>query len=140
MNKTLESIRGSWLTRDSEVAKASSNCLRQAVDKIPVELRDSVDTVIDWAERNEEWNDLIIECAAKNSAAKFEEIQFIETQIKGLIDAIRATKDVESIKALRTVARETIERMSERKHREELKRLDESMKFQTSLPTNPKTS
>jgi hypothetical protein len=139
MNKTLESIRGSWLTRDREIAESSRNYLRQA-DNIPLELRDRVDIVLEWAERTQKWNDIIIDVAVKHSAEKFEEVQFIETQINALIDPIRATKDVESIKQLRAVTRETLERMYERKHQHELKRLAESMAFQTSLATNPKTS
>ena len=39
------------------------------------------------------------------------EIIFLEAQIKILIQTIRVTKDVDSIRALRTITRETIERM-----------------------------
>jgi len=53
------------------------------------------------------------------------EIIFLVTQIKGLIQAIRVTKDVDSMRALRTVAPETIERMEERNHQQELNRLQE---------------
>ena len=44
------------------------------------------------------------------------EIIFLEAQIKILIQTIRVPKDVDSIRALRTITRETIERMEERKH------------------------
>jgi len=141
MNKTLESVRGSWITRDSEVAEECRNHLRQSIDKIPTELRESFQIVLDWAETTEQWDDLIIDCTAKHLEERFKEVQFVETQIKGLIDAIRSTKDVESINALRAVTRETLERMNERKHLQELKNLEDSMKFQASLsPTNPKTA
>ena len=53
------------------------------------------------------------------------EIIFLEAQIKILIQAIRVTKDVESIRQLRATTRETIGRMEERKRQEELKRLQE---------------
>jgi len=45
--------------------------------------------------------------------------------MKILIQAIRVTKDVESIRQLRLTTRETIERIEERKREEELKRLQE---------------
>jgi hypothetical protein len=49
----------------------------------------------------------------------------LEAQIKILIQVIRLTKDVESIRMLRAITRETIERMEERKREEELKQLQE---------------
>jgi hypothetical protein len=51
------------------------------------------------------------------------EVVFLEGQIKVLIDAIRLTRTVDSIPQLRTVARETIERMRDRKCQEEQQRL-----------------
>jgi len=51
-----------------------------------------------------------------------------------LIGAIRVTKDVDSIKALRAVTRETIERMEERKRQEELKRLQGTSVTTVALP------
>jgi hypothetical protein len=54
------------------------------------------------------------------------QIIFLEAQIKALIQAIRVTKDVNSIRRLRAVTRETIERMRDRKRQEELKRLPSS--------------
>ena len=51
----------------------------------------------------------------QRSVRHVEEIMFLEAQIKVLIQAIRVTKDVDSIRALRVIARETIERMQERK-------------------------
>jgi hypothetical protein len=50
MNKTLETIRGSWLTRDRETAEAIRNSLRDSVDQIPVYLRENLLSVLDWAE------------------------------------------------------------------------------------------
>ena len=67
----------------------------------------------------------IIDGACKDSERRMNEIIFWEAQIKILIQAIRVTKDVDSIRSLRAVTRETIERMEERKHQEELKRLQE---------------
>jgi len=68
---------------------------------------------------------MIIDGAAKDSDRYMNEIIFLVTQIKGLIQAIRMTKDVDSMRVLRTVTRETIERMEERKHQQELNRLQE---------------
>ena len=54
------------------------------------------------------------------------EIIFLEAQITILIQAIRVTKDVDSIRALRAITRETMERMEQRKREEALKRLNEA--------------
>jgi hypothetical protein len=60
------------------------------------------------------------------------EIMFLEAQIKVLIQAIRVTKDIESIQTLRAVARETIERMRDRKYQEEQERLAEELATRNS--------
>ncbi len=125
MNKILETIRGSWITRDHEIAEANREYLRTVTDQIPAELREKVLNVLDWSERTEQWSDIIIDGACKDSDRRLNEIIFLEAQIKTLIQAIRVTKDVESIRALRATTRETIERMEERKRQEELKRLQE---------------
>jgi len=125
MNKTLETIRSSWITRDREAAETDRSILRNSVDQIPTDLREKFRSVLDWAERTEQWSDIIIDGACKDSDRRMNEIIFLEAQIKGVIQAIRVTKDVDSIRALRATTRETIERMEERKHQEELKRLQE---------------
>ena len=125
MNKVLETIRGSWITRDHEIAEANREYLRNALDQIPTDLREKFLSVLDWAERTEWWSDIIIDGACKDSDRHLNEIMFLEAQIKVLIQAIRVTKDVESIQALRATTRETIERMEDRKREEELKRLQE---------------
>jgi hypothetical protein len=125
MNKTLETIRGSWITRDHEIAEANREYLRTVTDQIPTELRENFLNVLEWSERTEQWSDIIIDGACKDSDRRINEIIFLETQLKILIHAIRVTKDADSIRALRAVTRETIERMEERKRQEELKRLQE---------------
>jgi hypothetical protein len=123
MNKTLETIRGSWTTRDREIAEANREYLRSAIDQIPHELREKFLSVIEWAESTEQCADIIIDGACRDSDRHLKEIMFLEAQIKGLIQAIRVTKDVASIRALRATTRETIERMEERNRQEELKRI-----------------
>src|SRR5229473_8296164 len=125
MNKILETIRGSWITRDREIAEANREYLRTVLDQIPGDLREKFLNVLDWSERTEQWSDIIIDGACKDSDRRLNEIIFLEAQIKILIQVIRVTKDVESIRALRATARETIERMEERKRQEELERLHE---------------
>ena len=125
MNQILETIRGSWITRGHEIAEANREYLRTVIDQIPADLRDKFLNVLDWSERTEKWSDIIIDGACKDSDRRLNEIVFLEAQIKILIQAIRVTKDVESIRALRATTRETIERMEERKRQEELKRLQE---------------
>ncbi|SRR6266851_289688 len=123
MNKALETIRGSWITRDHEIAEANREYLRTVIDQIPADLQEKFLNVLDWAERTEKWTDIIIDGACKDSDRRMNEIIFLEAQIKILIQAIRVTKDADSIRSLRAVTRETIEQMQERKRQEELKRL-----------------
>jgi hypothetical protein len=125
MNKTLETIRGSWITRDREIAEANREYLRTVLDRIPADLREKFLNVLEWSERTEKWSDIIIDGACKDSDRRFNEIIFLESQMKVLIQAIRVTKDVESIRALRATTRETIDRMEERKRQEDQKRLQE---------------
>ena len=125
MNKTLETIRGSWLTRETETAEANREVLRNSIDQIPANLREKFLSIVDWADRIEASADVILDGAVKDWDRLTSENNFLEAQIKILIQAIRVTKDVDSIRALRAVTRETIKRMEERKHQEELKRLQE---------------
>src|SRR5216683_3062113 len=125
MNKTLETIRGSWITRDRETAEANRDILRNSIDRIPVDLREKFLNVLEWSERTEQWSDIIIDGACKDSDRRINEIMFVEAQIKILVQVIRVTKDVDSIRTLRAITRETIERMEVRKRQEELKRLQE---------------
>ena len=112
MNETLETIRGSWIMRDRETAEASRNILPKSIDQIPADLREKLLSVIEWAERIEQSSDVILDGSARDSVRHVEEIMFLEAKIKALI---RVTKDVDSIRALRVTARETIERTQERK-------------------------
>jgi len=125
MNKTLETIRGSWITRDRETAEANRAVLRDSIDQIPPDLREKLVSIVEWADRIELCNDIIVDGSAKDSDRRLNQIIFLEAQIKILIQAIRLTKDVESIRQLRLTTRETIERMEERKREEDLKRLQE---------------
>jgi hypothetical protein len=123
MNKVLETIRGSWITRDRETAEANRTVLCDSIDQIFADLREKFLSIVDWADRIELWNDIIVDGSAKDSDRLTNEIVFLEAQIKILIRAIRITKDVESIRQLRATTRDTIERMEERKREEESKRL-----------------
>jgi hypothetical protein len=125
MNKTLETIRGSWVTRDREAAITNRAILRNSTDQIPVDLRDKFLSVLDWAERTEQFSDLVLDEACNESYWRLNEIVFLEKQIKILIQAIRETKDVDSIRQLRATTRETIERIEERKREEKSNRLQE---------------
>jgi hypothetical protein len=123
MNKILETMRGSWITRDREIAETNREYLHSAAVQIPADLRDKLRIVLEWADMIEKSNDVIIDGACKDSDRYLNEIIFLEEQIKVLVQAIRVTKNVDSIQALRTTTRETIERMEKRKCEEELKRL-----------------
>ena len=125
MNKILETIRGSWITRDRETAEANRGILRNSIDQLPADLREKFLSIVEWADRIELWNDIIVDGSAKDSDRRLNEIIFLESQMKILIQAIRVTKDAESIRQLRATTGETIERMEERKREEDLKRLQE---------------
>jgi hypothetical protein len=125
MNKTLETIRGSWITREHEIAEANREYVCSAADQIPADLREKFLSVLEWSARTEHSSDIIIDGACKDSDRHMNEIIFLEAQIKILIQTIRVTKDVDSIRMLRATTRDTIERMEERKHQEELKGLQE---------------
>jgi len=124
MNKTLETIRGSSITRDREAAETNRTILRNSLDQIPIDLRQKFLSVLDWAERTEQFSDLVLDEACNESYWRLNEIAFLKKQIKILIQAIRETR-VDSIQQLRAITRETIERIKERKREEELKRLQE---------------
>jgi hypothetical protein len=100
----------------------------------PAEVRDKFRSVLAWADNIEEWNDVIIDGSCKESDRRIQEIMFLEEQIKILIQAIRVTKDVDSIRALRATTRETIERMEVRKREEDFKRLQEESAVFTPPP------
>ena len=121
MNKTLETIRGSWITRAHEIAEANHQYVRSAADQIPADLREKFLSIAEWVEHTEEWSDKIIDGACTDSDRRVNEIMFLGAQIKILIEPIRLTKDVDSIRRLRTVTREAIERIEERKREEKLK-------------------
>jgi hypothetical protein len=137
MNKSLESVRGSWITRDREIAEANREFLRSAGEQIPADLHEKIISIVEWAERIEQSNDVIVDAMCKDSDRSGSEIMFLEAQIKILIEAIRVTKDVESIKALRTVTRETIERMREHTFKEEQERLQAELALRGTVATSP---
>jgi hypothetical protein len=76
MNKTLETIRGSWITRDRETAEANRAILHNSLDQIPADLREKFLSVLDWAERTEAWSGIIIDGACQDSDRHLNEIIF----------------------------------------------------------------
>lgn len=72
-----------------------------SMDQSSADIRHKLLSVLKWAEQTEQQHS--------------QEITFLEAQIEGLLKAIRATKDVDSIARLRITARETVERIHERK-------------------------
>ncbi|SRR6266849_9096787 len=127
MNKTLETIRGSWITRDRETAEANRIVLHNSLDQIPTDLREKILPVLEWADSIEASSDMLLDVSVKYEERQINEIIFLEGQIRGLIGAIRQTKHIDSIRQLRTVARDTIERMRDRKNQEERERLADEL-------------
>ena len=135
MNKTLETIRGSWITRDRETTEANRVILHNSIDQIPASVREKILPVLEWSDRIEASSDILLDVSVKYEEQKINEIIFLDAQIKGLIDAIRQTKDIDSIRQLRTVARQTVERMRDHKNQEERERLADEL-----ASHNPSTS
>jgi hypothetical protein len=96
-----------------------SSCMggyqRTVIDRTPADVREKFLSVLEWAENTKSWNDAMIDRACKDSDRRINEVMFFEAQIKVLIQAIRVTKDVDSIRQFRATTRETIERIRERK-------------------------
>jgi hypothetical protein len=123
MNKTLETIRGSWITRDREAAEANRDILRNSITQIPAGLREKFVSVLKWVDSIEASTDTLLNATTKHEEKQIGEILFLEKEFKTLIDAIRQTKDADSIPGLRTSARESIGRIQDHKLREEQTRL-----------------
>jgi uncharacterized protein YktA (UPF0223 family) len=135
---TFDAQAATWISTDREAAATNRAVLRDSINQIPADLREKVLTVVDWAERAEQFSDLVLDEACNESYRRLNEIVFLKKQIKILTQAIRETKDVDSIRALRTITRETIERIKERKREEELKRLQEQERAAFACPgTSP---
>jgi hypothetical protein len=123
MNKTLETIRGSWITRDREAAEANRNILRKSIDQIPAELSERFVSIVEWAHRMEVSSDMLLDVSVKYEEAQINEILFLEAQIKKLLQGIQQIKDIDSIKTLRQIARDTIDLIGDHKLKQEQARL-----------------
>ena len=132
MNNFFEPLRGSWITRDRERADENRNYIRSVAEKLPTEVRETMLSIVDRAESREQFCDMAIAVTGKDASRQTQKIMFLESQIKGLIQAIRSGKDTES---LRAVARETVERLRERAYREEQERMHASSSRSASLPS-----
>jgi hypothetical protein len=130
MNKSLESIRGSWITRDRENAEQNRNFVRSMAEQIPTEVREKILSIVERAEQTEKFCDLVIDVTGRDTDNHIQEIMFLESHIMVLISEIRSAHDL----ALREIASETIQRMQDRAYQEEQKRL--SLTYHS---TNPQT-
>ncbi len=137
MNKALETIQGSWITRDREAAEANRVILHDSLDQIPTNLRETFLSVLEWADRIDASSDILLDVSVKCEERQINEIIFLEGQIKTLIEAIRQTKDIDSIRELRTTARETIDRIRDHKLREEQPRLAAELVSRNPPATSP---
>jgi len=123
MHKTFETIRGSWITRDRETAEANRNILRNSIDQIPAQLSERFVSVIEWADCIEMSSDMLLDVSVKFEEAQLNEILFLEGQIKKLLQGVQQIKDIDSIKTLRQIARDTIDQISDHKLKQEQKRM-----------------
>jgi hypothetical protein len=128
MNETFEPLRGTWIAHDMEVAEGQRNYIRKFADQIPIEIRDNLLAIVNYAETTEQccdqWNDACIKAAVQQT----HENMFLEEQLKGLLKVIGAAKDADSIRRLLQEARDVIERIREFKYKQEQERLQESVK------------
>ena len=65
------------------------------------------------------------------------EILFLEKEMKTMIEAIRQMKDVDSIPGLRTVAKESIDRIGDHKLQEEQTRLATELAARAATSPHP---
>lgn len=137
MNKTLEAVRGSWTTRDREAAEANRNILRDSLSQIPVDLRDSFVSVVKWAESIEVSSDMLLDVSIKFEESQLKEILFMEGEVTKLLQGIQQIKDIDSIKVLRQIARDTIDRISDHKLKKEQKRLAEELISRSAISPRP---
>lgn len=82
---------------------------RNLIDRIPADLRAELLAVLEEADQTEHSFAVFMDFSAKDAERRVQEIIFLETQIKGLLQAIRATKDADGIPALRGTAKEAID-------------------------------
>ena len=94
--------------------------VRANANRIPADIRDKVLAVIEHADEAEKWNSVLVSGWAKESEKHIAEIVFLKAQIKGLVAAIHAAR---SKKPLCEAADACMERIRDRAHTEEQKRL-----------------
>lgn len=100
--------------------KDTCQYVRANADRIPTDIRDKVLAAIEQAEDTEKWNRVLVDGWAKESEKHLAEIVFLKAEIKGLVAAIHAAT---SKKSLCEAADACMERIRDRAHHEEQKRL-----------------
>jgi hypothetical protein len=114
MNSTLETVRGSWLTRDRETAEASREYLHQIQDQIPPEICKHLECVVAWADKTEAWDDIILDTSIKQSVKQLQDQVFLEDRLRDLIRAVRSTWDSEALRGLHADANKIFEQIQQR--------------------------
>lgn len=94
--------------------------IRANARRVPADIRDQVLAVIEHAEETHKWNLVLVSGWSKESEKHIAEIVFLKAEIKGLVAAIHAAT---SKKPLCEAADASMERIRDRAHAEEQKRL-----------------
>ncbi len=115
----------SWVQYFHDQAVDSREYVKKVADQIPVEIRDSLLSIVTWAEAMERSCDMWCDIVFKQTEREIDTNMFLEEQIKELFASIRATKHADGIPALREAAKHSYFRIGNWKYDLEQKRLQE---------------
>ena len=126
----------SWVQYFHDQTIDSREYVKKVADQIPVEMGDALLSTVKWAEEMERSCDMWCDINHKQCYEETRLNMFLEEQIKAHFAAIRATKQADSIRALREAARDTGNRIRAWKYEAEQKRLQEEG-FAIAPPSPP---
>lgn len=112
-----------WVQFFHDQAADSREYIKKASDQIPVEIRDALLSIVQWAEAMEQFCDQWCDIVYKQTDEETHLNMFLEEEIKTLFAVIRATKHQDSIRALREAARDSGNRIRAWKFEAEQTRL-----------------
>ena len=115
----------SWVQYFHDQAVDSREYVKKVADRIPVEIRDALLSIVKWVEEMEQSCEMWCDIVYKQTDDEIRTNMFLEEQIKTLFAAIRATKHADSIPALRQAARDSGNRIRAWKYEADQKRLQQ---------------
>ncbi|HKN75493.1 MAG TPA: hypothetical protein VJW94_09975 [Candidatus Acidoferrum sp.] len=126
----------SWVQFFHDQAVDSREYVKKVADQIPVEIRDALLSIVQWAEEMEKSCDMWCDIVFKQMEEEIHLNMLLEEEMKTLFAAIRATKRQDAIRALRETARDSGNRIRAWKFEAEQKRL-QAEGFMIARPSPP---